>query len=191
MYRRRYTVFFFVVIAMCFVLSSCGSKSEITSAENTLNRVTAEETGLSVGEFTDEAVMYEYSVSEDITEMELQLEACQGGSRVEMISIVNIVLADQSGSKGYIILYPEDEKLEEYNYQLFTEDGKAAGSGAFPMSGLHEEVNIALLPEVTMVCESGNKNIKIVPGTSLILMTQKCTSPSLEDIDFRVRVKFK
>ena len=84
---------------MCFVLSSCGSKSEITSADNTLNRVTAEETGLSVGEFTDEAVMYEYSVSEDITEMELQLEACQGGSRVEMISIVNIVLADQSGSK--------------------------------------------------------------------------------------------
>lgn len=180
-----------VAMILCFVLSSCGSKSEITSAENTLNRVTAEETGLSVGEFTDEAVMYEYSVSEDITEMELQLEACQGGSRVEMISIVNIVLANQSGSKGYIILYPEDEKLEEYNYQLFTEDGKAAGSGAFPMSGLHEEVNMALLPEVTMVCEPGNKNIKIVPGTSLILMTQKCTSPSLEDIDFRVRVKFK
>ena len=101
--------------------------------------------------------------------MELQLEACQGGSRVEMISIVNIVLADQSGSKGYIILYPEDEKLEEYNYQLFTEDGKAAGSGAFPMSGLHEEVNIALLPEVTMVCEPGNKNIKIVKHLNIVL----------------------
>lgn len=188
---RRHTLLLIIVLTICVVFTGCSGKSENNISENSLNSVNSEELDFTVGQFTDDAVMYEYSVSDDITEMELQLEACQGGSRVEMNSIANIVLADQSGSKGYILLYPNDELLEEYNYQLYTKNGKPAGNGTFPMSGMHEEVNIALLPEVTMVCESGNKNIKIVPGTSLILMTQKCTSPSLEDIDFRVRVKFE
>ena len=188
---RRHTLQLIIVLTICVVFTGCSGKSENNIPENSLNSVNSEELDFTVGQFTDDAVMYEYSVSDDITEMELQLEACQGASRVEMNSIANIVLTDQSGSKGYILLYPNDELLEEYNYQLYTKNGKPAGNGTFPMSGMHEEVNIPLLPEVTMVCEPGKKNIKIVPGTSLILMTQKCTSPSLEDIDFRVRVKFE
>ena len=188
---RRHTLLLIIVLTICVVFTDCSGKSENNISENSLNSVSSEELDFTVGQFTDDAVMYEYSVSDDITEMELQLEACQGGSRVEMNSIANIVLADQSGSKGYILLYPNDELIEEYNYQLYTKNGKPAGNGTFPMSGMHEDVNIALLPEVTMVNEPGRKHIRIVSGTSLILLIQKCTSSDFDDIEFRIRANFE
>lgn len=66
---RRHTLLLMIVLTICVVFTGCSGKSENNISENSLNSVSSEELDFTVGQFTDDAVMYEYSVSDDITEM--------------------------------------------------------------------------------------------------------------------------